>query len=242
MARYREAGQRRVGRNAPLSLNIPAPTPSPTASSIVSSATSGISQRLLGANILLRDQPETLTAGADLYSTLTKTQKSALAQQLKKFGYVSKTNDQLKYNLETYFSDAFNNSKNFTTLMNAVQAEYIPGLDSSGPSVSQTITEYSDDVLNKLIENVYTSTIGKKPNPYELDSKRRELRKMIEEGTVTKTEKIGGKTVTRTTPGFSQERATTQLTSEIQKENAPAYQQQQSFNFMNWLSKNAAGA
>lgn len=243
MARYRKASGKRVGRDTPpLSLN-PFPTPAPTTPPVVGSAASGISERLLGAGIILKTESTQLLAGADLYATLTTAQKSALAQQLKKFGYVSRTNDQLKSNLEAYFSDAFNNSRNFSSLMTAVQAEYIPGLDGTGgPSTTQTVTNYDPIVLDKLIESIYQTTIGRKPTAEEITAKRSVVDNMVKAGTTTTSKKVGGKTVTTVTPGFSQERATAVISEGIKKENVSEYKQQQSFDFMDWLTKNAAGA
>ena len=245
MARYRESGERRVGRNAPLSLNIPTPTPSTSSVPVQTNSpvmTLNIMQRLGNSNISLQSSAEQLLAGGTLFDTFSTAQKNVLVGLMAKLGKNVSSVRDLKDALEAYYSDIFNNATSFADLSSQLRAEYLPGVDGTGTGVTQSITEYSDDVLNKLIENIYTSTIGKKPSPFELEAKRSELKKMIEAGTVTKTEKVGGKTVTRTTPGFSQERATTQITAEIKKENAPEYRQQQSFNFMDWLSKNAAGA
>jgi hypothetical protein len=237
MARYRKTSGDRVGRKPTLSLNVPTPsgtqapqaTPTPAPTTLPQG--SFIAQRLQQLGIPLAVSSETILAGSDLYDTFTKQQKSVLAGWMKKLGHPSQSDSELKDNLSSYFSNIFTNAKSFSDMANQLQAEYIPSLDSTGPSITQSITNYDDSVLNKLIDSIYTDTLGRKPNQFELESKRTELKKMIKAGTITKTEKIGGKTVVTTTPGYSQE-----------KENAPEYQQQQSIDFMDWLSKNAAGA
>lgn len=248
MARYRKTSGDRVGRKPTLSLNVPTPsgtqapqaTPSPAPTTLPQG--SFIAQRLQQLGIPLAVSSEAILAGSDLYDTFTKQQKSVLASWMKKFKHPSETDSELKDNLSLYFNNIFTSATSFTDMLNQLQAEYIPSLDSTGPSITQSITNYDDSVLNKLIDSIYTDTLGRKPNQFELEAKRTELKKMIKAGTITKTEKIGGKTVVTTTPGYSQERATTQIGQELQKENAPEYQQQQSIDFMDWLSKNAAGA
>ena len=259
MARYRESAKR-VGRDtaansvpapAPtpnLSLNwppktTPTPTATPTASQSNQPAViSNIAKRVAGLGVILSQGPAQILSGGTLFDTFNKSQQTAIAQLLSKFNYAATTKGQAKASLETYFSSIFNSAKSFSELMTGLQGEYIAGIDSTGPSVTQTIANYDPAVLKKLVENTYQSTIGRNPTEAESQKWMTEINKMIQAGTTTTSKKVGGKTVSVSTPGFSQERATTKISEGIKTTNAPEFQQQQSMNFMDWLSKNAAGA
>lgn len=259
MARYRESAKR-VGRDTAAS-SVPAPapspsltlnwppktTPTPTATPTAGASSqptviSNIANRVAGLGVVLSQDPAQILSGGTLFDTFNKSQMAEIVKLLSKFGYTAKTKDQAKQTLESYFSDIFNNSKTFSSLITGLQGEYIPGLDSTGPSVTQTIANYDPAVLKKLVENTYQSTIGRNPTEAESQKWMTEINKMIQTGTTTTSKKVGGKTVSVSTPGFSQERATTKISEGIKTANAPEFQQQQSMNFMDWLSKNAAGA
>ena len=181
-----------------------------------------------------------------------KTQLATIAKYLKARGNTVKASagDIKKIiSSDSVLSNIAANSKTYTDFINALSEDYIPGLDTTTQTLpSRQINEYKPEVLNKFIDSVYQSGLGRKATDAERAARLAELQQQIGEGTVTTTKKVKNPTtgvmesVSTTTPGFSQEAAQAKMEEQFKQLNPDEFDRKKRIDFSSWISQNVAGA
>lgn len=106
-----------------------------------------------------------------------------------------------------------------------------------GPSTTVTKYLYQPEEIQTLIDKTLASVLGRSATKEENKEFYTAIQKMIDEGTVTVTKKVGGKTISETTPGYSKERAEAVITSKLQKSAPEDIAQKKSLDFNDFLTK-----
>jgi hypothetical protein len=180
-------------------------------------------------------------------SSLTKAQMKQIIPWLDKFGAskadISTIGNAKKYlqnNFNTYVENAGNS---VTKLIQLFKDDYIPSVDSSGPTgpkpsgVTQYVTKQDPKLVAKDVDKFLLSQIGSKNiNPEGRKKIMDEVQKMIDAGTTTtsKMDKSGKTTVTQT-PGYSEERVG-EIVERVAQEAEPVrYEQQRQATFYDFI-------
>ena len=192
------------------------------------------------AGINLSPAADTIAVGEDLFNTFSKAQKNQIAITMKKLGKTSKNIADLKNNLEWYFGDIYSNARSFGELNNQLLAEYLPGDGTTANLPRQNVQQYDDAVLGKLVDKAYAET-GKLPDQKTRSKIVKQWQAEIAQGTITTTEKVGGKVKTVTTPGFTAEEATTKLSEKLKVTEADSVKLTKALGFANDMDKIMAG-
>ena len=122
-------------------------------------------------------------------------------------------------------------------------ADYIPG-SSSAPAAAmptQTITQYTDDQLKEIANTVAQGFLKKNISDADWALVKPKLRALVDKGTTTTTQQVGGKNVVTVTPGFSQQAAQGIIEKQLGQTAQPDLQVKQYQDFADWLSQNMAG-
>lgn len=101
--------------------------------------------------------------------------------------------------------------------------------------------DISKDQLNAFIDSIYLETIGRKPTDEQRKAKMKELNKIVKEGILTTTRRVGGEIQTRQTGGLNEEQEALRLRREIKEENPLEAERRQAFSFMDQLQKIMSG-
>lgn len=188
-----------------------------------------------------------------LLETFKKTEIGQIGAMLKKMGYsVPKSSKGIKNLFLTnapVLGAMASSSTSFPTLLAKLQADYIPGLDSTGAAnlPSRTIAEQNPDTLKKLISDTYISAKGEKPDDATVNKVLKQWQDNISKGTLTTTSQVkNAKTgklenVTKSTAGFSQAGAVAGLEKQIQTENPEEVQRRKAFEFSDAFNKVMSG-
>lgn len=104
------------------------------------------------------------------------------------------------------------------------------------PSTSVQKYLFQPEEIQSLIDDTLKSVLGRKATESENKEFYTAIKNMIDKGTVTVTKKVGGKTVTETTPGYTKEKAQALIKKSV-AENAPQdLAEKQSLDFADFLS------
>ena len=246
-----------VGRKPVVKPVIPMPTPTPTPTSSTA-PTIGATDRI---NQKLGIIPGFPVIGADAFAGLNAndnyndSQLLQLGLILKKLGYpIKKTRESvmtvIATNPELVAAQA--KSKTPTDFINTLKSAYLPGLDTpaapKAPDTTRQVYQYKPEEINALIDDVYTTTLGRPATEQEKQAKFAVLNDQIQQGTtsvskVVKNKKTGKmETLVTQTPAFSQTAAKTSIEAELKKANPDDFDRKKRIDFAGWLSQNAAGA
>jgi hypothetical protein len=105
----------------------------------------------------------------------------------------------------------------------------------TGVSVSKYL--YQPEEVQNLINTTVTNFLGRKATADEQRQFYDVIKKMIDEGTVTTTKVVGGKTISTTTPGYSAEKAKATIEKSLTEQAPQDVQEKQSLDFMGLLNK-----
>lgn len=97
--------------------------------------------------------------------------------------------------------------------------------------------DISKDQLNAFIDSIYLETIGRKPTDEQRKAKMKELNKIVKEGILTTTRRVGGEIQTRQTGGFDEQEQALRLQGQVKEENPLEYERRQAFSFMDKLQE-----
>lgn len=179
-------------------------------------------------------------ASAGIIGDLTDKEIISLGQMLNDMGYNFKTVEAVRTALVGGDFPAATTQKDFTSLVKYLKSQEIPAL-ASGPSVTQTITQYDDKYLKSVGNSIAQDFLGRNLTNEEVAKIMPKLKDIVNKGTTTTSKKVGGKNVVTTTPGFSQAAAQDVVQTELRLGASQDLQQKQYIDFADWLSKNMAG-
>jgi hypothetical protein len=112
------------------------------------------------------------------------------------------------------------------------------GISGSGqPSVSVSKYLFQPEEIQSLIDDTLKTSLNRKATPSETKEFYTAIQKMIDEGTVTTTRRVGGKTISETKPGYSKERAQALITEKVKTNSPQDFQEKQSLDFGDFLAK-----
>lgn len=106
-----------------------------------------------------------------------------------------------------------------------------------GPSVSIQKYLFDPAEIQSLIDGTLKGVLGRKATESESKEFYTAIQKMIDQGTVTTTKKVGGKTITEQKPGFSKEKAEALITERVKTASPQDYQEKQSLDFADFLGR-----
>jgi len=194
-------------------------------------------------------------AGLNANDNYNDSQILQLGLILKKLGYpIKKTRESVITFIATNpeLVAAQGQSKTPTDFITALTRAYIPGLDTpdkpEAPDTTRQVYQYKPEEINALIDDVYTTTLGRVATEEERQARFAVLDEQIKQGTtsvskVVKNKKTGKmETLVTQTPAFSQTAAKTTIESELKKANPDDFDRKRRIDFAGWLSQNAAGA
>jgi len=105
------------------------------------------------------------------------------------------------------------------------------------PSVSVQKYLYDPEQIQELIDDTLKTVLRRKATEQESKEFYTSIKKLIDEGTVTTTKKVGGKTVSTTTPGYTTEKARALITEKVKAQSPQDYEEAQSLAFADFLGK-----
>jgi hypothetical protein len=108
---------------------------------------------------------------------------------------------------------------------------------SGGPKVSVQKYLFQPEEIQSIIDDTLKSTLNRKATDDETKQFYTAIQDMINQGTVTTTKKVGGKTITETTPGYSKEKAQAVITSKLKEQSPQDFQEKASLDFGDFLRK-----
>lgn len=108
---------------------------------------------------------------------------------------------------------------------------------NAGPSVSVQKYLFQPEEIQSLIDTTLKGVLGRKATASESKEFYTAIQKMIDQGTVTTTKTVGGKTITEQKPGFSKEKAEAMITEKVKTSATQDYQEKQSLDFADFLGK-----
>jgi len=112
------------------------------------------------------------------------------------------------------------------------------GISGSGqPSVSVSKYLFQPEEIQSLIDDTLKTSLNRKATPSETKEFYTAIQKMIDEGTVTTTRRVGGKTISETKPGYSKEKAQALITEKVKTNSPQDFQEKQSLDFGDFLAK-----
>lgn len=137
-------------------------------------------------------------------------------------------------------------------------SSYVKNLQESGfgwnvgkakaPDTNRQVYNYKPEEINALINDVYTTTLGRSATPEELAARFATLNKQIKTGTTTTSKVVKNATTNKmetlvtSTPAFSKEAAKTSIEEELKKANPDDFDRKSRIDFASFLTKNVAGA
>jgi hypothetical protein len=107
----------------------------------------------------------------------------------------------------------------------------------TGPRTTKNVYLFDKAEINKLITGKVSEVLGRDAQPEEMKHFYTVIKDMIDEGTVTTTKVVGGKTVTTTKPGYSQAKAEAAIESGLKADSPQDYQEKKSLDFADFLGK-----
>lgn len=110
-------------------------------------------------------------------------------------------------------------------------------LDTGGPSVSVQKYLFQPEEIQSLIDDTLKGVLNRKATQAETKEFYTAIQKMIDQGTVTTTKKVGGKTITEIKPGYSKEKAQALITERVKAESPQDYAEAQSLEFADFLGR-----
>ena len=112
------------------------------------------------------------------------------------------------------------------------------GVSGSGqPTVSVQKYLFQPEEIQSLIDDTLKTSLNRKATDSETKEFYTAIQKMIDEGTVTTTKKVGGKTISETKPGYSKEKAQALITEKLKTDSPQDFQEKQSLDFGDFLAK-----
>jgi len=105
------------------------------------------------------------------------------------------------------------------------------------PSVSVQKYLFQPEEIQSLIDDTLRGVLGRKATQSESKEFYTAIQKMIDQGTITTTKKVGGKTITEIKPGYSKEKAEALITERVKTQSPQDYQEAQSLGFGDFLGK-----
>jgi len=112
------------------------------------------------------------------------------------------------------------------------------GVSGSGqPTVSVQKYLFQPEEIQSLIDDTLKSSLNRKATASETKEFYTAIQKMIDQGTVTTTKRVGGKTITETKPGYSKEKAQSVITEKLKTDSPQDFQEKQSLDFGDFLAK-----
>lgn len=228
----------------------------PKVSAETAKALSGLMARINAKNgtggIVL--DPGTL-GGLSLVDTLTGAQATAIGKILKKRGKSvdnSKSDIQRLLTTDPSLSVLVQNSASYQDLVDNLVADYLPGLDTTGPEAfkgpSRSIYKYTDEDVDTLIHSVYKEKLMRPATPEELAATRKKTKSQLEIGTLSTTKvqknpKTGKmEQVTVQEAGPTKEVISQNIGTELEKLNPDEIDRTARIGFSSWLSQNVQGA
>jgi hypothetical protein len=244
-----------VGRKPVVKPVIPMPTPTTSQSAAPgTSVTTKINDKL-GAIANFPQLGGDAFAGLNANDNYNDAQILQLGLILKKLGYpIKKTRESVITVIATNpeLVAAQGQAKTPTDFINNLKSAYIPGLDTpatpKAPDTTRQVYQYKPEEINALIDDVYTTTLGRPATEEEKQAKFAVLNEQIKQGTtsvskVVKNKKTGKmETLVTQTPAFSQAAAKTSIEAELKKANPDDFDRKKRIDFAGWLSQNVAGA
>jgi hypothetical protein len=199
--------------------------------------------------------------GADAFANLNANDNYSDSQILQLGLILKKLNYPIKNTRESVMTVIATNpeliaaqtqNKTPTDFINALKRAYIPGLDDpkapKAPDTTRQVYQYKPEEINALIDDVYTTTLGRVATEEEKQARFATLDQQIKQGTtsvskVVKNKKTGKmETLVTQTPAFSTTAAKTSIESELKKANPDDFDRKKRIDFAGWLSQNVAGA
>lgn len=202
--------------------------------------TSRINQLLQDSGLPLSDYVAE-NADAGIVDTLSTQELVGLGMMLNQMGYNFKSPEAVRTALIGGDFPEASVQKDYKSLVKYIRSQEIPSMTSTGPSVTQTITQYDDKYLTSVANNIAQDFLGRNLEPGEAEKILPKLRDIANKGTTTTSKKVGGKNVVTTTPGFSTAAAQDVVQTELRLGASEDLQAKQYVNFADWLSKNMAG-
>lgn len=174
----------------------------------------------------------------DLLSSFDKQEWAAIGSMLQKLGSRVQGVQEAKLALQTTYGSILSKATSFADVYRELQADYIPGLDTTAYKGPETRVQLQDPmVIDALIRGVYQSMLKRDPNSDELAARRTEIDAVIKKGTTTTPI---GQAKAVSTPGFTQAGAEEMIKSKIESGGAVVQEdlaQAQSLEFANFIGK-----
>ena len=245
-----------VGRKPVVKPVIPMPTPTTSQSAAPgTSVTTKINDKL-GAIANFPKLGGDAFAGLNANDNYSDSQILQLGLILKKLGYpIKKTRESVITVIATNpeLVAAQTAAKGIPTdFINTLKSAYLPGLDTpaapKAPDTTRQVYQYKPEEINALIDDVYTTTLGRPATEQEKQAKFAVLNEQIKQGTtstskVVKNPKTGKmETLVTQIPAFSTAAAKTSIEAELKKANPDDFDRKKRIDFAGWLSQNVAGA
>ena len=109
--------------------------------------------------------------------------------------------------------------------------------NETGPRTTKNVYLFDKAEVNKLITNKVSEVLGRNAQPEEMKHFYTVIKDMIDQGTVTTTKVVGGKTVTTTKPGYSQAKAEAAIESGLKSASPQDYEEKKSLDFADFLGR-----
>ena len=198
-----------------------------------------INSRLAGQGLSVANNND-ISASDAWIKSLSSAQTSELAAVFKKMGKTVKDTKTLATLLIDY--PEVTTAKDYTTGYNTLVSMLIPGAGgTTGNLLTQTVTQYTDDQLKEIANTVAQGFLKKNISDADWALVKPKLRALVDKGTTTTTQQVGGKNVVTVTPGFSQQAAQGIIEKQLGQTAQPDLQVKQYQDFADWLSQNMAG-
>lgn len=110
------------------------------------------------------------------------------------------------------------------------------GVGDNKPSVSVSKYLFQPEEIQSLIDDTLKSVLGRKATESENKEFYTAIQAMIEQGTVTTTKKVGGKTISETKPGYTKEKAQALIKKSIAEKSPQDLAEKQSLDFADFLA------
>lgn len=104
------------------------------------------------------------------------------------------------------------------------------------PTTSVQKYLFQPEEIQSLIDDTLKSVLGRKATESENKEFYTAIKDMIDKGTVTVTKKVGGKTVTETTPGYTKEKAQALIKKSVAEKAPQDLAEKQSLDFADFLA------
>lgn len=202
-----------------------------------------VKMRKTGVEIEIESDNLTIAEAKKRYFADNKIQSGWLAT-LKKNGYgdVSPRNAQALYELSVDGAAMFYQKSD--GLQKITPEKYLQwyskdtGISGSGgPKISVQKYLFQPEEIQSIIDDTLKSSLNRKATEDETKQFYTVIQDMINQGTVTTTKKVGGKTISETTPGYSKEKAQAVITGKLKEQSPQDFQEKASLDFGDFLRK-----